>query len=157
MENGATIVGFADLNDLSEEIRFGLPFGISIGVNLEPEIISKIKSGPTQEYIEEYNRANQLLDSLSAMCAEYLKDSGYDGKALSELYTEIMDTLGIQRACFIGASQGGFISTNMALYASERVEKIILCGPMGYTGTNISVLRILITAMFPVKPIQNSA
>lgn len=79
-----------------------------------------------------------------------------DGKALCELYTEIMDTLGIQKACFIGASQGGFISTNMALYAPERVEKIILCGPMGYTGTNISVLRIVFTTMFPVKPIQKS-
>jgi pimeloyl-ACP methyl ester carboxylesterase len=52
---------------------------------------------------------------------------------------------------------GGFISTNMALYAPERVEKIILCGPMGYTGTNISVLRIVFTTMFPVKPIQKSA
>jgi len=79
-----------------------------------------------------------------------------EGKSLAELYTELMDTLGIQEACFIGASQGGFISTNMALYAPERVEKLILCGPMGYTGTNISVLRILLTTMFPVKPIQKS-
>jgi pimeloyl-ACP methyl ester carboxylesterase len=80
-----------------------------------------------------------------------------DGKSLSELYAEIMDTLDVQKACFIGASQGGFITTNMALYAPDRVEKIILCGPMGYTGTNISVLRILFTTMFPVKSIQRSA
>ncbi|MBN2410763.1 alpha/beta fold hydrolase [candidate division KSB1 bacterium] len=80
-----------------------------------------------------------------------------DGKALTELYTEIMDTLCVQKACFIGASQGGFITTNMALYAPDRVEKIILCGPMGYTGTNASVLRILFTTMFPVKPVQESA
>ena len=73
------------------------------------------------------------------------------------LYTEIMDSLGVQKACFIGASQGGFISTNIALNTPERVEKIILCGPMGYTGTNTSVLRILFTTMFPVKPIQESA
>lgn len=79
-----------------------------------------------------------------------------DGKSLVELYTELMDNLGIQEACFIGASQGGFIATNIALYAPERVEKLILCGPMGYTGTNISVLRILLTTMFPVKPIQKS-
>ena len=80
-----------------------------------------------------------------------------DGKALAELYTEIMDTLGVQKACFMGASQGGFIATNMAFYAPERVERLILCGPMGYTGTNISVLRILFTTMFPVKPIQKGA
>ncbi len=80
-----------------------------------------------------------------------------DGESLAELYTEIMDTLGVQKACFIGASQGGFISTNVALHTPERVEKLILCGPMGYTGTNISVLRILFTTMFPLKPIQKSA
>ena len=80
-----------------------------------------------------------------------------DGKALAELYEEIMDRLAIQKACFIGASQGGFISTNMAIYAPERVEKLILCGPMGYAGTNLSVLRILLTTMFPVKPLQKSS
>ena len=79
-----------------------------------------------------------------------------DGKALAELYKEIMDTLGVRKACFIGASQGGFISTNIALFAPERVEKLILCGPMGYTGTNASVVRILLTTMFPVKAIQES-
>ena len=80
-----------------------------------------------------------------------------DGRALADLYTVIMDSLGVNKACFIGASQGGFISTNMALYAPDRVEKIILCGPMGYTGTNASVLRILFTTMFPAKPVQDSA
>jgi len=80
-----------------------------------------------------------------------------DGKTLADLYIEIMDTLGVQKACFMGASQGGFISTNLALYAPERVEKLVLCGPMGYTGTNLSVLRILFTTMFPLKTIQRSA
>lgn len=88
---------------------------------------------------------------------EDIKKYPNDGKALSELYSEIMNTLGVQKAYFIGASQGGFISTNMALYAPGRVEKLILCGPMGYAGTNISVLRILVTTMFPIKPIQKSA
>ncbi|MBD3289115.1 hypothetical protein GF337_09950 [candidate division KSB1 bacterium] len=45
----------------------------------------------------------------------------------------------------------------MALYAPERVEKLVLCGPMGYTGTNSSVLRILFTTMFPAKPVRASA
>ena len=80
-----------------------------------------------------------------------------DGKSLAELYTAIMDTLGVQKASFMGASQGGFISTNIALYAPDRVDKIILCGPMGYTGTNLSVLRILFTTMFPIKLFQKNA
>ncbi len=80
-----------------------------------------------------------------------------DGRALATFYAEIMDSLGINSATLIGASQGGFIATNIALYRSERVNKIILCGPMGYTGTNASVLRILFTTMFPLKAIQTSA
>jgi len=79
-----------------------------------------------------------------------------DGQKLAELYAEIMDSLGIPMAYFIGASQGGFIATHMALYRPERVKKLILCGPMGYTGTISSVLRILLTTMFPVKPVQKS-
>ena len=78
------------------------------------------------------------------------------GKELAELYKEIMDTLNIQKAHFIGASQGGFISTNIALLAPERVEKVVLAGPMGYTGTNSSVIRILFTTMFPISFIQQS-
>ncbi len=80
-----------------------------------------------------------------------------DGRALAELYGELMDQLHIGHAVFIGASQGGFIATNMALYAPARVDRLILCGPMGYTGTTGSVLRILFTTMFPLKPIQESA
>ena len=80
-----------------------------------------------------------------------------DGEALTELYQYLMDQLGIEKAYFIGASQGGFIATNIALLAPERVTKLILCGPMGYTGTTKSVLRILFTTMFPLKPIQQSA
>jgi len=80
-----------------------------------------------------------------------------DGEALAVFYSELMDSLGVEKACLIGASQGGFIATNIALYAPERAEKLILCGPMGYSGTNLSVLRILFTTMFPVKAVRQNA
>lgn len=79
------------------------------------------------------------------------------GAELVALYSEIMDSLGVKKASFVGASQGGFIATNMALLAPERVEKLLLSGPMGYTGTNSSVLRIFLTSLFPVKPLQDDA
>jgi pimeloyl-ACP methyl ester carboxylesterase len=79
-----------------------------------------------------------------------------DGRSLAALYTELMDTLGMQKAAFVGASQGGFIATNIALYAQDRVEHLILCGPMGYGGTTTSVIRIVFTTMFPLRPIQES-
>jgi pimeloyl-ACP methyl ester carboxylesterase len=80
-----------------------------------------------------------------------------DGESLALFYSDLMDSLAIQKASLIGASQGGFIATNIALYAPERVEKLILCGPMGYSGTTLSVLRILFTTMFPVKPVRQNA
>lgn len=80
-----------------------------------------------------------------------------DGASLANLYQDILNKLGVVKACFIGGSQGGFIATNIALYQPEFVDKLILCGPMGYSGTNSSVLRILVTTMFPVKPLQESS
>jgi len=79
-----------------------------------------------------------------------------DGQAQSELYTQITGELGIERAYVVGASEGGFIGTNYALYAPERVEKLALLGPMGYAGTNASVLRIMLAQFFPLKPIQEN-
>jgi pimeloyl-ACP methyl ester carboxylesterase len=79
-----------------------------------------------------------------------------DGQDQSDLYTEITEELGVERAYVVGASEGGFIGSNYALYAPERVEKLVLLGPMGYAGTNVSVLRIMLAQFFPLKPIQEN-
>jgi pimeloyl-ACP methyl ester carboxylesterase len=79
-----------------------------------------------------------------------------DGKDQAELYTEITDKLGVEKAYVIGASEGGFIGTNYALHAPDRVVKLALLGPMGYTGAVKSSLRIMFAQFFPFKPIQDS-
>ncbi|UCC88650.1 MAG: alpha/beta fold hydrolase [Anaerolineales bacterium] len=79
-----------------------------------------------------------------------------DGPAQSALITELTEKLGIGRADVVGASEGGFIGTNYALYAPERVQKLILLGPMGYAGTNASILRIMLAQFYPLKPVQES-
>lgn len=79
-----------------------------------------------------------------------------DGPALAALYADIMDKLGVEKASFMGGSQGAFLSANMALHRPERVDKLVLCGPMGLGGTNASVLRILLTTMFPLKAFHKS-
>ncbi len=112
--------------------------------------------------IEGLNRhyRTYAVDTIGDAGRSELADINYypsDGAALVELYQEIMDQLGVEKVSFIGASQGGFISTRMALQVPQRVNKLILCGPMGYGGTNISVLRIVLTTMFPLKPLQVSA
>jgi len=146
--------------------RYGKVFIIISGPKNAPPIVllhaSAMGSWSWLYNIKGLNRyyRTYAIDTIGDAGKSVLDDIDYypnDAKSLSELYTEIMDSLSIQKAIFIGASQGGFISTNMAIYAPERVTKLILCGPMGYAGTNASVLRILFTTMFPIKPIQDSA
>ncbi len=83
-------------------------------------------------------------------------DYPQNGQRQGELYAEIADKLGVDKAYVVGASEGGFIGTNYALYAPERVEKLVLLGPMGYAGTTESVVRIMLAQFFPLKPIQDS-
>jgi pimeloyl-ACP methyl ester carboxylesterase len=76
------------------------------------------------------------------------------GRDQAKLYTEITDALGVPKAHVVGASEGGFIGSNYALYAPERVEKLALLGPMGYSGAVRSMVRIMLAQFFPLKPIQ---
>lgn len=76
------------------------------------------------------------------------------GREIAKLYTEICDELGISKAFVVGASIGGYISTNFALFAPERVKKLVLLGSMGYGSTSKTVLAMTIAQGFPIKPIQ---
>ena len=77
------------------------------------------------------------------------------GEDQANLYAEIADQLGVDRADVIGASEGGFIGSNYAMHYPERVEKLILLGPMGYAGATQSVIRIMFAQFFPLKPVQD--
>ncbi len=85
-----------------------------------------------------------------------LKHIMKNGRDQAELYTEITGKLGVEKAYVVGASEGGFIGTNYALYHPERVEKLALLGPMGYAGAIKSSIRIMLAQFFPLKPIQES-
>ncbi|MGE5396964.1 MAG: hypothetical protein ACM3MK_05440 [Chitinophagales bacterium] len=81
LKGGASLVGFADLSEIPEEERDSYHFGISIATALNPEIIKGIAEGPTQEYFDEYMRANHLLDSLDELAASILRSHGYEAVA----------------------------------------------------------------------------
>ena len=79
-----------------------------------------------------------------------------NGREIAEFYSEICDGLGISKSFVVGASIGGYISTNFALYAPERVEKLVLLGSMGYGSTFKTVLAMIIAQGFPIKLIQEA-
>lgn len=78
------------------------------------------------------------------------------GAEQAALYGEILDALGIERAPVVGASEGGFIGTDLALHAPGRVTALVLLGPMGYAGTTSSMVRIVATTFFPFPALQRS-
>lgn len=47
----------------------------------------------------------------------------------SDWLAEVLDGLGIDRAAFVGHSQGGWLVLNLALAAPQRVERMVLLSP----------------------------
>ena len=79
-----------------------------------------------------------------------------NGQEIADFYSEICDNLGISKSYIIGASIGGYISTNYALYTPERVDKLVLLGSMGYGSTIKTIIAMTIAQGFPIKPIQDA-
>jgi epoxyqueuosine reductase len=80
---GASLVGFADLQEVPPDIRNNMPFGISIAVALNPDIIAGIQVGPNKQYFQEYQRANNLLDTLGSSAAHFLEQEGYQATSFA--------------------------------------------------------------------------
>jgi len=64
IERGAGLVGFADLEGVSDSIEVPMRYAVSIAVALDASIIRDISNGPNAAYFEEYKRANSLLGRL---------------------------------------------------------------------------------------------
>lgn len=81
-EHGATLVGFADITRLPDEVTGGFPRAVSIGVALNPSIIREISEGPTRPYYAEYKRVNDFLAKLCERTAHILIEAGYRVEAV---------------------------------------------------------------------------
>lgn len=77
-DNGAALVGFADISDIAKE---DMNYGVSVAVNISPEIIKSIHNRPSMNYYNAYHQLNKKLDSLVTMGAEYLRSKGYKAYA----------------------------------------------------------------------------
>ncbi len=80
---GASLIGFGDLHEIDPKARDGFPFGISIAVALDPDIIAGIKDGPNRRYYDEYRRANSQLDNLGSYAARLLQEKGHRARFIA--------------------------------------------------------------------------
>lgn len=94
LENGASMVGFSKIDKLYSDLDFNAPrdedsitepintphypFGISIILAHPKDVIKNISVSPTMDYYNAYHRLNHKLDELAVMCAEYIKEQGYN-------------------------------------------------------------------------------
>lgn len=78
LENGASLVGFADLKAI---IGGDMPYGVSVAVALPPELVKSIHDGPNMDYYDAYHSINDKLDLLVTMGADFLKEKGFQSYA----------------------------------------------------------------------------
>ncbi len=88
-EEGASLVGFADLSTLSAGIRGSQKFAISMAVALDALIISEISEGPTKDYYQEYQRVNEFLSQLCKSAVNELKKHSNNAVAIEPTVEEL--------------------------------------------------------------------
>jgi len=84
LNEGASVVGFGDLNELPLPDRYGYRFGVSFGIALNPEKIRAIYPGPNIEYYNEYIAVSDRLYQLAELGADFLKSKGIDALPLTK-------------------------------------------------------------------------
>lgn len=84
LKEGASVVGFADLNELPLSDRYGYGFGISFGIALKPEAIRAIFPGPSMIYFDEYIDVSDRLYGLVESGADFLKGKGIEAFPLTK-------------------------------------------------------------------------
>ena len=77
-DNGATLVGFADLSKL---VKDDLRYGVSIALRITPKIVVSIHDGPNRAYFDAYHDLNSRLNVLAKKGAGYLENHGYNAFA----------------------------------------------------------------------------
>ena len=90
IEKGAALVGFADLEGVSDSIKIPMRYAVSIAVALDASIIRSISDGPNATYFEEYKRANNFLGELCRETAEIIEQQGHKAIAF-EPTVDVLD------------------------------------------------------------------
>lgn len=92
----------------------------------------------------------ELIGRFHVICPDMPGHAGFStearidprGDGFGHWLIEVMDTLGIESADFVGTSYGGFVANRVIALAPERVRKAALIVPAGIIGmSSISLIR----------------
>jgi epoxyqueuosine reductase len=95
LSSGACLFGVADLDKIRADTNLlnpcydVYPRGISVGVKLDRSALASIVDGPTREYVREYLRVNEILDSVAEAITDELRARG--SKAIRIPASEVID------------------------------------------------------------------
>jgi epoxyqueuosine reductase len=140
---GANLVGFANLSGIISNTDMNA--GISIAVALNPKIIQSINNGPTKSYLNEYNRANKLLNNLKNYSTAFLKNLGYKAIGIKATETKYQSPVLIPHKTVATRAGLGWIGKSALLVTNEF-------------GSAVRLTSVLTNAPLPftTKPINNS-
>lgn len=126
---GASLVGFADLSRVNINEYNNMKYGIAFAIKLKPKVIKGIHNGPTEEYLEEYNRLNRELDNIAMSCVQYIKKQGYKALGQTSTYVTSDDDLSTALPHKTVATRAGlgWIGKNALLVTKEYGSAIRLC------------------------------
>lgn len=145
--------------------RFGLTHINACGPQNVPSLVLIHAMGITSTMwlpnVAELSRKYRIyaVDTIGDMGKSVLTDMNdypKDGPAYCEWLGDIFDQLRITKTSLISASMGGWIAMNMAIEKPERIDRLILLGPMGLR-LNLEVFfRLLGLVMRPTEAKKKS-
>ncbi len=80
-ENGAKLMGVADMAGIPGRVDECLTIGVSVAVPVSKHIVRDLKTAPTKEYYDAYYSLNGKLNEIVTAAAEFLKSQGYEAYA----------------------------------------------------------------------------
>ncbi len=95
------------------------------------------------------------INTIGDLGKSELQDFDYypqKGQDWSDWFNEIIYELKIDKCDVVAASMGGWIAMNCAIYSPDRINHLVLLGPMGIKANTFGVMsRLLIVMFFPTK------